>query len=188
MAAPTSKDITQLLLAWGKGDEQALDRLAPLVYNELRHLARIHLKSEGRDNSLQTTDLINDVFLRLIEWRNVGMEGRSHFFGLASKLMRQVLVDHARMRKRLRRGGGAQRISFDETAIVAENMCNEFIALDDALLDLEKIDPRKCRIVEMRYFGGLSVEETAQVLKLSTRTVEREWQLARAWLRKELTK
>ena len=186
MSASPANEITQLLLAWGNGDQQALEQLAPLIYGELRRLARKHMRHEQRNHLLQTTVLINEAFLRLFECRETQWENRAHFFGMAAKLMRHVLVDYARGHYLARRSGALKRADFDEAALVTEGKGKALMALDDALQDLEKIDSRKCRIVELRFFGGLSVEETADVLHLSSRTVLREWQFSRAWLRKAM--
>ncbi len=186
MIAPPTNEITQLLLAWGNGDPQALEQLTPLVYEELRHLARKQMRGEQHNRLLQTTDLLNEAFVRLFECQETRWENRAHFFGLAAKLMRHVLVDYARGHHLARRSGALKRADYDEAALVAAGKSDELIALDDVLRDLEKIDVRKCRIVELRFFGGLSVEETAEVLHLSSRTVQREWQFARAWIRKSL--
>ena len=182
-AAPT---ITQLLVEWGKGDQAALDRLAPLVYEELRRMARTYLRGERPDHTLQATALVHEAYLRLVDQHSVSWQNRAHFFGIASQMMRRILVNHATARAADKRGGGAQKLALDEAAGLAEGREAELIALDEALKELEKLDQRQGRIVELRYFGGLSIEETAEVLDLSPATVKREWSTARLWLRRRL--
>ncbi len=183
-----NEQITGLLLAWGKGDADALEQLFPLVYSELHRLAGAYLRGERSGHTLQTTALINEAYLRLAEWKNVEWKNRAHFLGVAAQMMRRILVDFARSRNYAKRGGDAQVVEFEEEKITSPRRDAEIVALDDALYILAEIDPRKCLIVELRYFGGLSVEETAEVMQLSTRTVMREWQTARAWLYRELKK
>lgn len=187
MTTPPSHEITQLLRAWGDGDQAALDKLAPLVQGELHRLARRYMRQEQPGHTLQATALINEVYLRLIDWQNVRWQDRAHFFGVSAGLMRRTLVDHARRHGYQKRGGGAITVSLDETAIVSPTQTKDLVAIDDALTKLAALDPRKSRIVELRFFGGLSVEETGEVLKVSARTVKREWSLARAWLYCELS-
>lgn len=184
---PPSREITQLLLAWSEGDQAALDQLAPLVYEELRRLAHKYMRRENPGHTLQTTDLVNEAFLRLVDLKRVRWQNRAQFFGIAAQLMRRILVDFARSRHYQKRGGAARQVSLDEAATVAKGRSAEFIALDDALESLAAMDPRKSRIVELRYFGGLSVKETAEVLHISPRQVLRDWNLARAWLHRELS-
>jgi len=173
-----------MLLAWGEGDEAARDALIPLVYDHLHRIARRHLRNERPGHSLQTTALINEAYLKLIE-QSVSWQNRNHFFGIAARLMRQILVDHARARKRLKRGGDGQQISL--TAAEGEpEQGADLLALNDALEALSEVDPQRSRIVELRFFGGLTIEETAQVMRVSTPTVERGWRAARAWLQTEL--
>jgi len=186
MTTPSSQGITQLLLAWSDGDQAALEKLTPLVHAELRRLAKGYMRGEQPGHTLQTTALINEAYLRLIDWKNVRWQNRAHFFGVAAQLMRRILVDFARSRHYARRGGGAQQVSLDEALTIHEDRSAEIIALDDALKSLAEIDPRKSQIVELKFFGGLTVEETAEALKTPQRTVEREWNLARAWLYREL--
>jgi RNA polymerase sigma factor (TIGR02999 family) len=186
MTAPSSQEITQLLLAWSDGDQAALEKLTPLVYAELRRLARGYMFGERPGHTLQTTALINEAYLRLIDWKNVRWQGRAHFFGVAAQVMRRILVDFARARHYAKRGGAAQQVSLDEAVTIHEDRGAEIIALDEALNSLAEIDPRKSQIVELRFFGGLSAKETAEALKVSQRTVEREWNSARAWLYREL--
>jgi RNA polymerase sigma factor (TIGR02999 family) len=186
MSTPASSEITRLLVAWSDGDEQALERLAPLVQGELRRLANSYLRKESSGHILQTTALINEAYLRMIEWKDLKFDNRAHFFGLAAQLMRRALVDHARQRHARKRGGDALRVTLDESFNLVYEREVDLIALDDALDGLAKIYPRKSRIVEMRFFGGLSTDEIAVALKISPRTVMREWSLAQAWLYREL--
>jgi len=186
MTTPSSQGITQLLLAWSDGDQAALEKLTPLVYAELHRLAKGYMFGERPGHTLQTTALINEAYLRLIDWKNVRWQSRAHFFGVAAQVMRRILVDFARSRHYTKRGGKAQQVSLDKAITIHEDRSAELIALDDALESLAKIDPRKSQVVELRFFGGLSAEETAEALKVSQRTVEREWNLARAWLYREL--
>lgn len=182
----SASQITQLLRAWSGGDQAALEQLTPLLYGELQRLARGYMRGERMGHALQTTALINEAYLRLLAWQSVEWQDRAHFLGLAAQMMRRVLVDFARARLPVKRGGQAQQVEFAEAQIAAPARAAELLALDDALQLLAEVDPRKCRVVELRYFGGLSVDETAEVLQLSRRTVLREWQLARAWLYREL--
>ena len=187
MGRSEDRELTDLLKAWSQGDQDALDKLTPRVYAELHRLAGIYMAGERRPNHpLQATALINEAFVRLIDWKNVRWQSRAHFFGVAAQVMRRILVDFARSRNYARRGGGTQRVSLDEAITIHEDRSAELIALDDALKSLAEIDPRKSQVVELRFFGGLSAEETAEALKVSPRTVEREWNLARAWLYREL--
>ena len=185
--APSQQQVTQLLVAWGGGDQAALDELMPLVHEELRRLARRCMNRERPGHTLQTSALVNEAFLRLVDQKNVRWQDRTHFFGIAARLMRQILVDYARRRGYAKRGGGAQPVLLDEALIVAEERAAEVVALDDALKSLAEIDPRKSRIVELRFFGGLSIEETAEVLGVSEGTVRRDWALAKAWLYNAIT-
>ena len=182
----SSQELTLLLIAWSEGDEAALEKLIPLVYQELRRLAKRYLRQERPGHSLQTTALVHEAYLRLIDSSRVRWQNRAHFFAISAQLMRRILVDFARSRRYLKRGGVAQHVSLGEALDVAEARGAALIALDDALLALARIDERKSRVVELRYFGGLSVEETAEALKVSTETVKRDWRLARTWLRREL--
>jgi RNA polymerase sigma-70 factor (ECF subfamily) len=188
MAAPSTQEITQLLVAWNNGDEAALEQLTPLVQAELRRLAKRFMGGERQGHILQTTALVNEAFLRLIDWENVEWRNRSHFFGLAAQIMRRILVDYARARRREKRGGDALHVSLSEAANVAQEQRADLEALDDALKTLEKLDPRQARVVELRFFAGLSLEETAEVLKVSLSTVRRDWSLAEAWLFRELSR
>jgi RNA polymerase sigma factor (TIGR02999 family) len=183
-----SEEITQLLRAWSGGDEQALAKLTPLIYSELHRMAHRYMRQERSTHTLQTTALINEAYLRLIDWKNVRWQNRAHFFGVAARLMRRILVDFARSRSYAKRGGGGRvTVSLDEAAAVSRDRAREILALDEALQSLAVIDLRKSQIVELRFFGGLSVEETADVLGVSSRTVLREWDLAKAWLNRELS-
>jgi RNA polymerase sigma factor (TIGR02999 family) len=187
MTVPSSHDLTLILQAWSEGDQSALEKLTPLVEAELRRLAHHYLAQERPGHTLQTTALINEAWLRLIDWKQVSWQNRAHFFGVSARLMRYILVGFARARKQQKRGGAAQRVSLEEAATVSANRSDDLVALDDALQTLAKYDPRKCQIVELRFFGGLSVEEAAEVMKLSPITIIREWNKARAWLYQELS-
>jgi RNA polymerase sigma-70 factor, ECF subfamily len=179
-------DVTELLRAWGQGDRQALDQLLPLVESELRRLARSYMARERRDHTLQTTALVNEALVRLVDARGLPWQDRAHFLGIAARLMRRVLVDHARSRGYQKRGGGAQRVTLDETVAVTPAPDVDVLALDRALEKLTALDARKGRVIELRFFGGLSVEETAAVLHVSTDTVKRDWRVAKLWLLREL--
>ena len=187
MSTP-SQNITKLLVDWRNGDQEALDQLMPLVYDELRRMANHYMRNERKGHTLQTSALVNEAYLRLVDHENIDWQNRSHFFGLAAQAMRRILVDHARSRNYQKRGGNAERVSLDEAANFAEERATELIALDEALQELAKLDPRKSRIVEMRYFGGLTGEETAEALGISTATVARDWETAKAWLLRELSR
>lgn len=182
------EDLTQLLLKWRSGDETALDQLMPLVYGELHRLARQCLRSERVENTLQTTALVNEAYLRLIRSSQVQWQDRAHFFAVAAQLMRRVLVDEARRRNYQKRGGGMIRVSLDEAMMISSERDAELVALDEALNRLAQFAPRKCRVVELRFFGGLGIEETAAVLNISPDIVKREWRTAKLWLLNELTK
>jgi RNA polymerase sigma factor (TIGR02999 family) len=187
MVMSSPKEVTRLLVDWGNGDQEALDELIPLVYDELRRLARAYMRRESQDHTLQTSALVNEAYLRLIDQRSVQWQNRAHFFGVAAQLMRRILVNHARSRSRVKRGGRTQIVSLDEQAVVAKEV-SEVIALDEALKNLAEMDPRKSQIVEMKFFGGLTNEEVAEVLKVTSRTVEREWRKAKAWLNRAISK
>ena len=188
MSVSSPQEITQLLFAWNKGDAKALERLTPLVHTELHRLAKLHMAGERPGHVLQTTALVNEAYLRLIDWRNVEWRDRAHFFGLAAQIMRRILVDFARARRREKRGGEALRVSLSEAANVGCERGADLVALDDALQALEKLDARQARVVELRYFAGLSYEETAEALKVSVGTARRDWGFAQAWLFRELSK
>jgi RNA polymerase sigma factor (TIGR02999 family) len=185
---PLSADhqVTSLLQAWGQGDEHALTRLTPLVYGELRKIAQRYMAQERRDHTLQPTALINEAYVRLVQARQPSWQNRAHFYALSAQIMRRILVDFARARRYQKRGGGAQAVTLDD-AVLPSTPGRDLVALDDALAALATVDARKSRVVEMRFFGGLSVEETAHVLQVSPKTVMREWQTAKVWLLKELT-
>lgn len=186
MTPPMAPDVTRLLVAWGDGDGEALDRLMPLVYGELRRLAARHMRRERSGHTLQTTALIHEVYLRLIGQRQVRWQNRAHFFAICAQLMRRIVVDHARRGQRAKRGGAAERLSLDHAVLLTPGQSAEVVALDEALERLAKIDGRKSRVIEMRYFGGLSVDEAAAALGVSENTVIRDFGLAKAWLRREL--
>jgi len=188
MTTPSSQEVTRLLLAWRNGDQEALELLTPLVYGELRRMARRYMRRERPDHTLQTSALVNEGFLRLIDCRQVDWQNRAHFFGIAAQMMRQILIDHARSHARAKRGGGLRQVSFEETAIVSVERAAELIALDDALTALAAFDLSKSRIVELRFFGGLTNEEVGEVMGMSLRTIEREWRKAKAWLRRAISK
>ena len=178
-------DVSILLRAWSDGDQNALDKLAPIVYDELRRLARYYLHRERPGHSLQATALVNEAYLRLVDYKRMRWGNRAHFFAVSAQLMRRILVDHAR-RHNLKRGGGAQRVELEDIAVVGGGRAENLVALDDALQSLARMDARKARVVELRFFGGLSVEETAEVLQISQVTVMRDWSSARAWLYREM--
>ena len=184
---PSSHEVTQLLVDWGNGNKAAADKLMPLVYEELHRLAHQYMNRERPEHTLQTSALVNEAYLRLIDQKHVHWQNRSHFFGIAAQLMRKILVDYARSRQYQKRGGDARQVELDEAMIVSQERTADVIALDDALKGLAEFDARKSQIVELRFFGGLSIEETAEVLKVSPGTVMRDWTLAKAWLRKEMT-
>jgi RNA polymerase sigma factor (TIGR02999 family) len=183
---PAGEDVSTLLRAWSDGDQSALERLTPVVYDELHRLARRYMKGERSGHSLQTTALVNEAYMRLVDYERMQWQNRAHFFAVSAQLMRRILVEHAR-RHNLKRGGGVQHVALDEAALVDSDQDADLVALDDAMNGLARIDPRKVQVVEMRFFGGLSVEETAEVLKVSPVTVKRDWRAARAWLYRELT-
>jgi RNA polymerase sigma factor (TIGR02999 family) len=187
MAPSTTPNITQLLVAWNQGDQDALAKLTPLVYKELHRLAHGYLAGERRGHVLQTTALVNEAFVRLIDWQQVEWQNRAHFFGVAATLMRHILVQFAREQQAAKRGGKAIQVSLSEATAVDTRHNPDLVALDDALTTLEKLDPRQTRIVELRFFGGLNLEETAEVLKVSVSTVRRDWRMAQAWLHQQMS-
>jgi RNA polymerase sigma-70 factor (ECF subfamily) len=187
MANSSSADTTQLLRAWADGDSKALEQLTPRVYRELRRVAAHLLQNERPGHTLQSTDLVHEVYLRLVNAGEVEWQHRAHFFAVSATLMRRILLDRARRKAAAKRGGNAQPLDLDKTVDVAQTQARELLALDDALEALAEVDPRKARIVELRFFGGLSVKETAEVVKVSSDTVMRDWKLARAWLLTELS-
>jgi len=186
-AGPASGHVTELLVAWSGGDASALEQLIPLVHAELQRLARRQMLSEREGHTLQTTALVNEAYLRLVDLTRIRWQDRAHFFAMSARLMRRILVDHARSRRYIKRGGGARRVPFDEGLTVSAEPAADLVALDDALQALARVDARKSQVVELRYFGGLSVEETAEALHVSPETVMRDWRLARAWLLREIT-
>ena len=189
MADTPASNVTGLLRAWTGGDESAQEKLAPILWKELHQNAQAYLQKERPGHTLQASALVNEAFIRLVDLKGIEWRDRSHFFAMASKMMRRILVDHARSHGYRKRGGGQKAVSLNDSAIVqATDRASELIALDDALQALEKHDARKARVIEMRFFGGLSVEETAAALNVSTQTVLRDWSLAKAWLTREMTK
>jgi RNA polymerase sigma factor (TIGR02999 family) len=185
---PSAEGVTDLLQAWSQGNEAALERLIPIVHLELRRLARRQMRRERDGHTLQTTALVNEVYVRLVDLSRVRWQDRTHFFAMSSRLMRRVLVDHARSRRYLKRGGGTVRVTLNPELALATGRGTDLVALDDALTELAKKDPRKSRVVELRFFGGLSVAETAETLGISEETVMRDWRMAKAWLHKELSR
>ena len=183
---PAPSEITGLLVAWSDGDQAALERLLPLIERELHRIARHYMRRENPGHTLQTTALVNEAYFRLIDQKSVRWQNRAHFFAIAAQTMRRILIDHARARRYEKRGGGARALPLDEAALLTDKRADELVARDDALAALEKVDPRKARVVELRYFGGLSAEESAEVLKVSPDTVGREWRRARAFLLREM--
>ena len=187
MSNSSITEVTQLLVAWSNGDHEALNKLLPLVNAELRQLARRYMRRENPGHTLQTSALVNEAFLRLIDQKRVRWQNRAHFLGIAAQLMRRILIDHARKHHYAKRGGGAVKVSLDEAAAATTSRAAELLAVDEALEKLTAMDARKGRIVELRFFGGLSLEETAEVMGISSRTVQREWRAAKAWLHRMLT-
>ena len=185
--AGARRDVTGLLVAWGNGDESVLEELMPIVHGELRRLARRMMRGERGNHTLQTTALVNEAYLRLVDLNRVRWQDRAHFFAMSARLMRRILVDHARSRNYQKRGGALRRVSLDEALVVSGERGTDLVALDDALAELAAVDPRKSQVVELRFFGGLSIEEAAEALQVSGETVLRDWRLARAWLRRELS-
>jgi RNA polymerase sigma factor (TIGR02999 family) len=188
MDVPTTQQVTRLLQAWSQGEEAALDRLLPVVHQELRRLARRYMFGERVGHTLQTTALVNEAYLRLVNAREVNWQNRTHFFALSAQLMRRILVDFGRAHRDQKRGGGNPKVTLDEALVGAQEKGQDLVALDDALKLLSEVDPRKSRVVELRFFGGLSNEEIAQVLKVHPNTVLRDWRLAKMWLKREMIK
>ena len=186
--APSIQHVTRLLRAWGQGEDAALEELLPLVHQELRRLARRYMFGERPGHTLQTTALVNEAYLRLVNSRQVNWQNRAHFFAISAQLMRRILVDYARARGSQKRGGGVPKVTLDEELMAPQEKGHDLVALDDALKALAHIDPRKCKVIELRFFGGLSVDETAEVLKISPDTILRDWRLAKAWLAREMRK
>ena len=187
MPTMSPQEVTQLLADWGKGDRSALDKLFPLVHSELRRIAQRQMSGERPGHTLGATALVNEAYLKLADQQGLDWQNRAHFFAVCATVMRHILIDHARAHARDKRGGGAIQVSLNEALVVAGDQAEHLIALDDALRMLESLDPQKGKIVELRYFGGLSIEEAAEVLKVSPRTVRREWQRAKAWLYRMMT-
>jgi RNA polymerase sigma factor (TIGR02999 family) len=186
MEPSASHDVTQLLVAWSNGDQAARDQLMSVVYDELHRLARRYMRRESPGHTLQTSALVNEAFLRLVDQHNVHWQNRAHFFGIAAQMMRRILVDYARGRSSTKRGAGVPTFTLDEGLIVSDERSAEVVAVHEALEQLSQFDPRKGQIVELRFFGGLSIEETADILGVSTGTVMRDWTLAKAWLRRQM--
>lgn len=186
MVVPSTHDVTQLLQAWSAGNEAALAKLMPLVYEEMHRAARHYMAGERSEHTLQTTALINEVYLRLVDFQQISWQNRAQFFGICAQLMRRILIDFARSRRNQKRGGDVFHLPLDEALIVSSEPRADLIALDDALKALAAVDDRKSRVIELRFFGGLSVQETAEVLKVSPETVMRDWRLAKVWLLREL--
>ena len=188
MAKPSPEEITGLLLAWGKGDKAALDRVIPMVYQELRRLAHRQMRRERAGDTLQTTALVNEAYLRLVDYERMAPRDRAHFLSIAAQAMRRILIERARSRRSAKRGSGGQKVSLDEAADVSSERADDLVVLDEALTNLATIDLRKAEIVELKYFGGLTTEEVAEVLDVSTPTVERDWRTARIWLHREISR
>ena len=187
MAAPSPQDVTQLLMAWSNGEQDALEQLIPLVYSELHRLAHRYMGNERREHTLQSTALVHEAYERLINLKDVSWQNRAHFFAVSAQLMRRILVDYARSRRYSKRGGQWRHVPLNEAVAVFQDRRTDIVALDDALRTLADVDPRKARVVEMRFFGGLSIKETAEVLNVSPETVLRDWRLAKVWLLRELS-
>lgn len=188
MATPPQTDVTQLLVDWRNGDKAALDRLMPLVYSELRRLADHYLRNERPDHTLQATALVHEAYIKLIDQSHLNWQNRAHFFGVGAQVMRHILVDHARSRKASKRGGGQQHLPLDEALDFSRERAADLVVLDNALIALAAIDPRKAKVVELRFFGGLTLEETAEVLDMSLITIRRDLKMAEAWLHRELSR
>ena len=188
MDSPPPHDVTQLLIAWSNGDHAAREQLMSVVYEELHRLARRYMRNESPGHTLQTSALVNEAFIRLVDQKNVHWQNRSHFFGIAAQMMRRILVDYARSRNYAKRGGGARHLSLDECLIASEERSAEVVAVHEALEELAKIDPRKAQIVELKFFGGFSIDETAEVLGVSPATVSLDWTMAKAWLRRKISR
>ena len=184
---PPAPQVTGLLIAWGAGDESAFEQLVPLVHAELRRLAHREMGRERAGHTLQTTALVNEAYLRLIDVSQVKWQDRAHFFAMSARLMRRILVDHARTRQSRKRGGATRWVSLEDAHVVSQERGADLVALDDALQALAAVDARKCQVVELRYFGGLSIEESAEALQVSPETIQRDWKLAKAWLQRELS-
>jgi RNA polymerase sigma factor (TIGR02999 family) len=188
MGAPSQQQITQMLVDWGNGDQAALEKLTPLVYDELHRRARRYMQKERSGHTLQTSALVNEAYIRLIDWKNVPWQNRAHFFAVSAQLMRRILVDFARSRNYAKRSGAARNIPIEEATVISREKSAVVVALNDALDSLARLNERQSRVVELRFFGGLELEEIAEVLKVSVGTVRRDWSLARAWLHRELSR
>lgn len=188
MEQPPIHEVTQLLKAWSVGDQEALEKLTPLVYRQLHEIARLYMAGERTGHTLQTTALVNEAYLRLVDYKKVNWQDRAHFFAVSANLMRRILIDFARSRGYLKRGGAIPHISLEDAPSIGSDPDLDLVALDDALKALSVVDERKSKVVELRFFGGLSVEETAEVLRISTDTVLRDWKLAKMWLLHELSR
>jgi RNA polymerase sigma-70 factor (ECF subfamily) len=188
MPTPSNHDVTQLLKAWAAGDQEALEELTPLVYEQLHRLAQHYMANERPGHTLQTTALVHEVYIRLVNCQQTNFQDRSHFFAVSAHLMRRILVDFARSRRYQKRGGGAAHVALDEALIICNEPDPDLVALDDALQSLAAVDVRKSKIVELRFFGGLTVDETAAVLRVSAETVARDWRLSKAWLLRQMTR
>ena len=186
MTTLSPHEVTELLVEWQRGDAAALDRLTPLVYDEIRRMAHRYLTRERNGHTLQTTELVNEAYMRLLGAQSIDWQNRAHFFGVTAQVMRRILIDHARRRHYAKHGGDARHVSLENAAVMTSERASELIVLDEALTELARIDPRKSRVVELRYFGGLSLEEIAEVLQVSLMTVRRDWRTAKAWLTREL--
>ncbi len=187
MSTPSTQEVTQLLLAWREGDEDALEKLIPLVHREMRHMARRYMAGQRADHTLQATALVNEAYMRLVGFGQVRWQDRAHFLGVSAQLMRRILVDSARKRGSLKRGGADQRMTFDEGLVLSPEKEGDLIELDEALRELAEFDERKSKVVELRFFGGLGVKETAEVLQVSPGTVMRDWKLAKLWLLRKMS-
>lgn len=183
---PAPENVTELLIAWGRGDQASLEELMPVIYRQLRHLAHRHLRREQEGHTLETTELVHEAYLRLVDQKRTELQSRAHFFAIASSQMRRILVDHYRSHHYAKRGGGAAHVDIEQRCVATPEKAREVLALDDALSELASFDERKCRVVELRFFGGLSIEDTAIALGVSQGTVMRDWTLARAWLQRAM--
>ena len=184
----SKEPVTEILLQWEQGDKQALDRLVPIVYDELRKIAARYMRRERQDHTLQTTAVVNEAYMRLVDQKRVHWKSRAHFFAIAANMIRRILIDYARAKGSAKRGGDVQKLQLEEAAVITDERAEELIELDQALVSLASHDPQQSQIVELRYFGGLSVAETASVLEISSEDVQREWILAKAWLYRQLSK
>ena len=187
MPTPSTHEVTQLLLDWSDGDQAAFDALMPLVYDELRQMAHRYMSRERPGHTLQTTALVSEAYLRLVDQKRVHWQNRAHFFAVAAQAMRRILIDYARKQRYAKRGGGAPKISLEEAAVMSQERAADLVALDQALITMASLDPQQSRVVELRFFGGLTIEETAEVLRLSVDMVKREWATAKAWLSREMS-